>query len=215
MLKAYEEKRGCGYREVNKLYLVSDGPGIVCPSLPLMFKPCPSCGYEPPQYRDFQWILKAYIQEIREPTGKACEPTCPICYPSQNTQVRYGLQWVGARYYTPEEFMKEAHDMGVSKGIKQIPKDLVLGETWVLLAHPKACYDIAPNPDPEDEEKYIQVRTPGVFYGFIPQRVEVLVYESQATPEKLKELGDKGLTPVIIPDDGTLHKRKTRRRRAV
>jgi hypothetical protein len=226
-LIAYEQKRGCGYRQVGKLYLVGEGIAWVCPSLPLIFKPCDCCGYEPPQYRDFQWLGKAYVKHIREPTGKACHPECPICYPSQNPQERYGLMWVGKKFYDPIEFIEESEDQGVSKAIKQIPKGLVLGKTWVLLAHPQAVVD---REDPEFQESYVHWLSrgvekippdpepqppthPGVFFAFIPQRVEMPIYESEATPERLRELEAKGITPVIILDDGTAHGPKTRRTR--
>jgi len=39
------------------------------------------------------------------------------------------------------------------------------------------------------------------------------IYESDATPERLQELYDRGITPVIVPDDGTAHGPKTRRTR--
>ena len=31
---------------------------------------------------------------------------------------------------TPEDWTKEAEEMGVSRRLSQIPKDLVVGETW-------------------------------------------------------------------------------------
>jgi hypothetical protein len=221
---AYEPKRGCGFREVGKLYLVGEGIAWVCPSLPLIFKPCECCTYEPPQYRDFQWIAKAYMKHIRAPTGVECHPQCPVCYPGVNDQKRYGLMWVGKKFYNPVEFLTESEGMGVSKAIKQIPKGLILGETWAMLAHPQAYID-------NSDDEYVQLRNdwlttgvdkvppdpepkppmyPGVFFAFIPDKVEMPIYQSEATKERVQELMAKGIAPVVVPDDGTAHRRKTR-----
>jgi len=199
---AIEAKRECGYRQVGKLYLMGEGIGFNCPSLPLPFNECECCSYSPSFYRDFQWIKKAYIKHIRRPTGQACEPECPISY-GVNDQTEYGLMWVGKKYYTPEEFIAEDKTLGICKAIKQIPKGLVLGKTWVLIAHPRAITfeDMA---EPGELSSM-----PGVFYAFQPVRVEMLIYQALATPEKLAELEAKGITPIIVPDKYTAHSRKT------
>jgi len=214
---AYESRRHCGYRQVGKLYLVGEAQGYVCPALPLIFKECEICGYLPPQYRDFQWINKSYLRHIWAPTGEGCHPKCPVCYPGTNDLEKYGLMWVGRKFYNPVEFVAEADKMAVSKAIKQIPKGLVLGQTWVLLAHPDAVVD---KMDREYKTKYEYWVSygidkgmrepkppsyPGIFYGFIPQKIEVLIYESRATPEYLDRLREKGITPVVIPDEYEAH----------
>lgn len=221
-----EPKRGCGFRQVGKLYLIGEGIPWICPSLPLIFKPCKCCDYEPPQYRDFQWITKTYTRHIREPTGKACHPECPICY-GVNDQDKYGLMWVGKKFYTPIEFITEAEEKNVCKAIKQIPSGLVLGETWVLLAHPEAIIDrgnkdfkekyetwlskglekIPPDPEPKPPTY------PGIFYAFIPQRVEILVYKSDATTGIIQTLKEKGITPIIVPDKYTAHAKRVKKTR--
>jgi len=216
-----ESKRGCGFRQVGKLYLMGEGIAHACPSLPLQFNECECCGYAPSFYRDFQWIKKAYIKHTRKPTGKACDPECPVCY-GVNEQVEYGLMWVGRRFYTPQEFIEEDKSMGICKAIKQIPKGLTLGETWIMIAHPKAIID---NSDPRYKEKHEYWVTrgidegepepqppsyPGIFYAFKPTRIEMLVYESQATPEYLQDLEAKGITPIIVLDKHKAHSRRTR-----
>lgn len=221
--ESYETQRECGDRQVNKLYLVGEGIAYECPSLPLIFKECSCCGYEPPQYRDYQWIKKSYIRHIREPTGVACKPNCPVCYPGTNDQSRYGLMWVGRKFYTPESFIAEDKEVGISKAIKQIPKGLVLGETWVLLAHPDGYVD-KEDPDYGVEREYWITRGidegkpepkppsyPAVFFAFIPQKVEMPIYESMATPEYLAQLEAKGITPIVIPDKYTAHRTRHRR----
>lgn len=229
--KYFETKRGCGFREVGKLYLVGEGVAYICPSLPLIFKPCDCCGYEPPQYRDFQWLKKSYVRHIREPTGQMCHPKCPVCYPGTNDQSQYGLMWVGRKFYTPESFLEEIDSHGdISKAIKQIPKGLKLGETWVLLAHPEAYVDASDDEYAQLHSDWIRAQAlkkmdekkdpepqpptyPGIFTAFIPQRVEMLVYQSEATPEYVLELEEKGITVIVVPDEYDGHKRKTRRAR--
>ncbi len=203
-----EPKRGCGFRQVGKLYLIGEGIAHVCPSLPLPLDPCGICGYSPTQYRDFTWVPKAYFKALKKdhPTGKACHPSCPICYPEgSNTHEKYGLMWVGRKHYTPEEFIAEDKTMGICKAIKQKPKGLVLGESWVLLAHPQAVTF-------EDMAEPGEISSkPGLFYAFKPTRIEVLVYRHLATPERLANLEAKGITPIVIDDEHTAHARRTRR----
>lgn len=219
-----EPKRSCGFRQVGKLYLIGEGIKHICPSLPLPLEPCEICGYAPAQYRDFTWVPKAYFKalKLKHPTGEPCNPNCPICYPEgSNTQEKYGLMWVGQKYYTPEDFIAEDQKMGISKAIKQKPKGLILGESWVLLAHPQA---IAGHEDPRFQEAFGRwmnegqkgkepqpPNTPGIFYAFKPTRLEVLVYKSQSTPKRIADLESKGITPVIVDDEHKAHTRKTRK----
>lgn len=86
--------------------------------------------------------------------------------------------------------------MGVSKRIGQIPKDLVLGETLVVLAHPKVpFYETTTGLAPKEPSKY-----PAIFYAFTAQKIEKLIWKSKATLEKLAELRKQHITPVVIPD---------------
>jgi len=218
-----EPKRGCGFRQVGKLYLIGDGIEYICPSLPLSLDPCVICGYAPAQYRDFMWVPKAYFKDLKmhNPTGQACLPNCPICYPdSSNDHEKYGLMWVGRKYYTPESFIAEDKSVGICKAIKQVPKGLVLGESWVLLAHPQAISGFRDREDQETsimlmtgeqgDDETIPPSTPGVFYAFIPTRIEVLLYKSQAFSDRISEIEAKGITPIIVPDEYTAHSRRTR-----
>jgi len=204
-----EPRRGCGYRRVGVLYLVGSGLARPCPNMPLPIKPCPTCGYEPPFYRDYMWISKSYIIEMRNLYGnpEAEDEGCPICDAENIDMERYGLMWVGRKFYTPESFVEEALKMGVSKAIKRIPKGLVIGKTWVLLAHRDAVrlgVDEEGNPITES----------GIFYAFRPLRIELLIYESEADDETLERLKERGITPVIVPDEEReVHRPKFTRRR--
>lgn len=197
-----ESERGCGYRIVGKLYLVGSGLSRVCDGLPYLLKPCLWCGYTPKFSRNFQWVNKKYF--LPHDDGCDCPSSCPICHPENNDRNAYGLMWVGSRYYTPESFILEAERMGVSKAIPNIPKDLVFGESLILLAH-SDVYEY----DPIDEDNIIYYdideKYSGVFYAFVPQRVEMLIWESDATDERLAELEGRGITPIIVPDGDVAH----------
>ena len=204
-----EPRRGCGYRRVGVLYLIGSGLAKPCPNMPLPLESCPICGFKPQFYRDFMWIAKSYIMKLVELYGdpEADDPGCPLCDPQANNQDRYGFMWVGRKFYTPESFVEEAMRMGVSKAIKQIPRGLKLGETWVLLAHPDAV-----RIGVDDEGK--PIAKSGIFYAFRPIRIEMLVYESEADDETLRRLKERGITPVIVPDsERKYHRRKIRRSR--
>jgi len=187
MMSPIERRRGCGYRKIGKLYLVGSGLSRECDNLPYPIVECECCGWKPKFTRNFMWINKNYIKPHED---CSCDPRCPICHPESNDLTKYGLMWVGKRYYTPQSFIREALEMGVSKAIPLIPKGLVLGKTWVLLAH-KEC-------------EFEDGKREGIFYAFIPQRIEMLVWED--TPEeKIKELEEKGITVIRVPRDAVEH----------
>jgi hypothetical protein len=198
-----EPKRGCGYRKVGGLYLVGTGISVPCDMLPLEIKECECCGYEIPFTRAFLWLRRKYIIHYSSSHDKlkcSCIRNyhkCPICTPEQYNLDKYGLMWVGSQYYTPESFIKEAQTMGVSKRIAKIPKDLKLGETWVLLAHPKVPFNSSIQNTPLKSEP---VYKKAIFYAFIPQRIEMLIWKSEATTEKIRKLEEQGITPIIVDD---------------
>lgn len=123
------------------------------------------------------------------------KPTCYMCFPIKDQ--RYGLLWVGESFYTPESFIAEALCLGVSKKIPYIPRELKFGETVILLAHNKACHKV-------DKEK-ITHYSPGVFLAFIPRAVEMLVWKSELTEEKVEELAKRNITAIPIPNDDLDH----------
>jgi len=45
----------------------------------------------------------------------------------------------------------------------------------------------------------------GIFCAFRPQRIEKLIRESDATPEELKKLEKRGITPIKVPDNDPDH----------
>ena len=203
---AVEKMRGCGYRKVGGLYLCGEGISMSCDRLPYELKVCPVCGNGIKFSRGFQWIN---WMKYAGPHYGECSDTelCPICYPDAEYQP-YGLLWVGESYYTPESFIQEAIQMGVSRRIAAVPRKLKLGETWVLFAHMTACGTrkvFEEGSTVPHEEK-----VPGVFYAFRPTRIEKLIWESEAKPEYLEDLQKNNITPVIIPDGDPDHDPNTK-----
>lgn len=138
-----EGARGCGYRKGGGIYLVSGGLSEPCPKLPIELHSCPACGGGIKQARGWTWILPDPVLDPGPHGSEDHDVVCPLGgrYTDEHWRhgERAGLIWIGARFYpTPDEFMDEAARMGVSRRISQVPRDLVVGETWVALAHPKA-----------------------------------------------------------------------------
>jgi hypothetical protein len=187
---AIEPRRGCGYRKVGGLYLVSGDAGLPCCRLPLRLTVCPCCGAGIKQTRGWTWINPVLL------FGESYKPECNACPAGNPARMgeRAGLLWIGAQFYpTAAHFEAEASAMGISRRIAAIPRGFKVGETWVLLAHPKACA-----PDAEG-------RTAGVFRIFRPERIEKILTESQATAAELAKLAEEGITPVIVPDGDRDH----------
>lgn len=135
---AVESKRGCGYRKVGGLYMMSGGMGVPCCKMPLALTVCPCCGEGIKQSRGWTWIDAG---KMFKAGGCQAAPiqmaACPLVNPALMGKV--GLLWVGEKFYkTPREFMAEGYKMGISRRLTAIPRDYKQGETWVMLAHPKA-----------------------------------------------------------------------------
>lgn len=215
-----ESERGCGFRQTWGLYLVSE-PGLqmACDGLPIHLDPCGCCGFAPRKNENIQqlqseYIIQAELKKHNADPGAGIENChcpagqfCPICYAAPHTV--FGLMFVGTSYYTPESFLKEAKMMGISKRIPEIPGWLVLGETWVLLAHSET-------PDVSLEELKAEKmhmkdpkRVPAIFYAFKPLRVEMPVWKGDLTAEQILKLEKRGITPVLLdptPENKKRHK---------
>ena len=177
-----EPKRGCGFRKISSrskvfYYLCGSGFALPCDRLPFRLRVCPVCGSGLKFHRGFQWISwKDYAGEHNE---CKCNAHCFVCHPSSE---KYGLMWVGERYYTTHSFISEAERMGVSKLVPTLPKGLEIGKTKVLLAHRKAWRN----------------REPAIFFAFVVKRVEVLVRAEEADEEWVERLREKGVNVIIV-----------------
>ncbi len=184
--KRTERERGCGYRKKGGLYFVSEGVSAPCGKLPIPLTVCPCCNAGIKQTRGYQWISSQLF------SATVCEGQCMTC-PMNFGNIRMGLMWVGEKFYsTSGEFIKEANAMGVSKRISQVPKDFVVGETWIALAHPKACNGVG--------EGGKIVMTPGVFRAFRPTAIEYVI-TGKETEDELDALEARGFTLVDVTPD--------------
>lgn len=222
---AVEAKRGCGYRKVGGLYMVSGGLASPCGRLPIELHVCPTCNAGIKQTRAWQWIKPRALLA----NGAACDLTpmvgrttrCAACpLDPENLPETAGLLWIGEKFYpTAREFMAEAHRLGVSRRIPAIPRNFKLGETWVLVAHPKAL-ERTPKTDDERAELHARNRArvaddlplvatierAGIITMFKPVAIEKIVTESQARDvDAMAQLEDKGITPVVVPDNDPHH----------
>lgn len=222
-----EPRRGCGYRKIGGLYLVSGGYGVVCDRLPIPLGVCPTCSHGIKQTRGFTWVDAAALVGGVHPNCADDFP-CPLCM-APHQLGRCGLLWIGEKFYkTPYDFDREAAVLGVSRRISAIPRGFKVGETWILFAHPKAIrkpgfcecgheekwHRLNLNGIPMDCqepsgcecEDYTVRYDAGIFKVWRPERIEKILPESMRGSEHAAELIDKGITPVFVPDDDPDHR---------
>jgi hypothetical protein len=240
---ATEAKRGCGYRKVGGLYLVAKGLGTPCDRLPLPLHVCPTCGNGIKQIRGFQWIeaalLSAQPKVCKGRSDGSCL-TCPVCSPNETLTApagKAGLLWIGeAHYATPTDWEQEANRLGVSRRISALPDGLVFGQTWVMVAHPKAikstcgaafakdgvarnCRQDFPDRDCKTCGGTGVKAEPGIFHAFKPQACELIVTPKLRKAAWVKKLvKDKGVQLVEVPEDDPDHApvvRQSARRKAM
>jgi hypothetical protein len=183
----YDRKRGCGWRKPGGIYLVGSGEGFPCGRLPIELTVCPCCGEG---IRPMRTGL-TYVDGDKLKQQKPCESGaegCPHCPLSDAfTLGKTGLVWVGGAYYpTPESFIAEAKEQGISRRLPGFPKNFKVGETWVFLAHRKAVPATGDAPE-----------KPGVFYVFKPTAIEYVV-KGDEDPEKLERRQRQGCTLVRV-----------------
>jgi hypothetical protein len=195
-----EERRGCGYRKPAKdgvgIYLVGPKTGLPCERLPWPLDRCPCCGGGVKPSRGWQWIVPRTL--IGLPVAPCAGPRpaiaprdaemlCRLCPLGLGMPAgRHGLLWIGERFYpSPDDFMQEARRMGLSRKIRAVPREFVLGETVVYLAH-------RATPLGEfDEETGSMKRGPAIFTTFRPTGIDLVVADAQAVPEKAQHLAEQ------------------------
>jgi ribosomal protein S27E len=198
--------------------------------------PCAHCGATIRQTRGFQWEKPGAllvgtkpcrnVDAVRSdaPGNDHCQ-RCPVCSPEKilADQPTVGLLWVGEKFYpTADAWAKEASELGVSKRIAAIPKGLVVGKTWVFVAHPKKIERPCPScklpkgaveenaqgdrVDCEGCKNKRALYAPGIFHAFAPTRIELIVTPSMEKQKWVKELVEKqGVTLVRVPEDDPDH----------
>lgn len=189
---AVEPRRGCGYRKIGGLYLVSGPGGMPCDRLPFPLTICPTCNQGIKQTRGWTWVTPNTLFGGMHSDCMDGWHTCPVCQPTPD---RAGLLWIGEKFYpTPTEFHMEAADLGISRRIKAIPRGFEIRKTWILLAHPKAIREFK-------ESEY----EAGIIKVWRPTRIEKILPESKRGSEEAAELDKKGITCVYVPDNDPDH----------
>lgn len=181
-----------------------------CGKLPMKIESCPCCGQGIKFSRGFQWISYEFIESF--PCSRD-EDSCKNCNPfNQNFKgQKFGLLFVGEKFYpSPADFLQEASMAGLSKRIAFVPKELKIGETWIMLAHNKASKQW----EVDAQGDLVQIQKPGIFSAFIPTHIEYVVTGDE-TPEELDALEKRGFTLVnVIPDNKTQLELKPKERHA-
>jgi hypothetical protein len=242
---AVEAKRGCGYRKAGGIYLVSGGVGEPCERLPVPIVTCDHCKRPGIEFtRSIQWIGVSYALS----GARACAFTpdhctrCVICQPvlmerEADPKDKFAIMWIGESHYaTPLDWAKESNQLGVSRRLSAIPKEMVLGKSWVLVAHnsaiTKKCEtckglgyvgEAAKDADPcETCDGKGKIGTPGIFHAFRPHGYELVVTPSMKNQEWVKDLVKKhgdALKLVEVPEDDPDHApdepKKSARKRAM
>jgi ribosomal protein S27AE len=221
---AVEPRRGCGFRKIGGLYLVSGGRGVVCDRLPIMLTVCPTCGHGFKQTRGFTWVdLETLVGGLHP----ACvdDFPCPLCMRPDNFG-RCAMLWIGEKFYKrPIDFTREADMQGISRRIAAVPRGFKVGESWILLAHPKAidmplrCLNCGAGVLLNYSTNELQCEKcawhspeyrAGIFHVWKPARIEKILPESwKLDPNHsmiLQDLVDQGITPVFVPDDDPDHR---------
>lgn len=186
----HDSERGCGWRKAGGLYLVADGPNVPCGRMYLPISVCYTCGHGLKPSRGWTWVTMPTMllyEEPKECTMPHCV-ACPLC--PQRHEERMGLLWCGEQFYpTPQDWIREAIEQGVSRRIAALPKGLVLGETWVLMAHRKAIMEV----DEAGEIHY----TAGIIQAFRPTGAEYVV-RGDESEEELEAMVKRGITPIKV-----------------
>lgn len=190
-----ESARGCGYRKGGGLYLCSGELSEPCPKLPIALDVCPTCGAGVKPSRGWTWITVEPLLEPSKHGSARHNSVCPLGSKLDwSDGKRCGLIWIGEKFYpTVGSFQSEATSMGVSRRIRSVPRDFVLGETWVALAHRKAIREVIESREYEDVVEY----TPAVFTFFLPTAIEYIV-KGDETEEELDDLEARGFSLVKV-----------------
>jgi hypothetical protein len=215
---AVEAKRGCGYRKLGGLYLVSGSGGMPCDRLPISLTVCPVCSHGFKQTRGFTWVdVAGLVGGVHR--GCLDQFPCPLCM-ATSEMGKAGMLWIGEKFYpTPEDFNREGNGLGYSRRIHAIPRNFKLGETWILLAHPigmtipcATCEHTGivsekdvPSLCP-DCRGARNVIIPAIFKVWKPERIEKILPESMRDSDEHMELEEKGITAVFVPDSDPDHK---------
>ena len=189
-------ERGCGFRNTRGYYLCGGGVDVPCHRLPLPIPVCNAC--KRPLINPIRGIQQIAPNVVwtrcpvwQDPSYPCHARNCPACFPPEKAYV----VWVGESFYeTPESFMDEAQQMGISRKIPFIPDELNVGD-WVFLGYRKLI------PTEKYNKEHEEIRDPGIFHAYRVRSIEKLLTEAQQKDQYyVKTLLDRGVTPVVEVD---------------
>jgi hypothetical protein len=110
--------------------------------------------------------------------------------------------WIGKQYYPKvEDFVREVNTMGLSRKIAYVPEWLKNGS--ILYLAREGLIDKVKGYSPKKKK----IKSPGIFMAITVTGIEYILPESEMQNEELlKELEEKKITPVFVPDDDEDHK---------
>ena len=192
---AVEAKRGCGYRKVGGLYLVTFGAGRQCGKMPIRCEVCPTCNQGIKPARGWTWIDPAPLFGERECATRGDCGTCPLgdrrlerARADRADLDRGEVLPDAARLHEPRP--RAWASAGASRRSRRASSSARPGS---LFAHRKVQFGR-------------MELAPGLFYLAQPERIEKIVTESQARDaEEMAKLAKRGITPVVVPDDDPDH----------
>lgn len=211
-----EGRRRCGYRKKGGFYLIlAEFSARACGKLPLPLDVCLVCGEGIRFSRGWRWINPRKLFD-----GVKCklDGDCGGCILSDPPE-KMGLLWIGEKFYpTPEDWIGESETMGISRRIRNVPREFEPGKTWVAVAHIKgisAPY-IKTGLEEAIENHYLKLtslesavkktiernlRKPAIFQVFRPSHVEYVV-RGDETEEELRALEERGIVLVdVVPEE--------------
>ena len=147
---------------------MAGGLSATCDRMPLPLTVCHVCHAGIKPTRGWQWVVLPTMVQDAEP--RTCDsPLCHACPMNpQRPEERMGLLWCGEKFYpTPHDWIREAQTQGISRRLPAVPKDLVLGHTWVVMVHRKAVQGLTETGD--------IVYHPGLIQAFRPTALEYVV----------------------------------------
>lgn len=121
-----------------------------------------------------------------------CPADCTLSAANPEMPERAGLLWIGREHYpTVEDFVREGAEQGISRRISTVPNGFKVGETWVMIAHPKTI----------GRQRSVETATPGIFGMFLPHAIEYVVRPGD-DQEHLERLEERGITLVRVEKAG-------------
>ena len=185
-----DHKRGCGWRKPGGLYFVTSGLSAPCGKLPVPLDVCPTCAAGIKFCRGWTWINPRPLV-----THRLCQNNstrlCHACPFDNATPERAGLIWIGEQFYpTPQAWEREAEELGICRRIRSVPRDFVLGQTWICVAHRKGIKRRSPGTN-------LVELAPAIFHAFRPTVIEYVMRGDESQSE-LDAMTKRKIKPIIV-----------------